>query len=69
MYDDIFDAKAACDHLQGFNVMGRYLIVLYFQASKVQKKADLRKKEAELRELKAYILFLLSSVSIWFVGN
>ncbi|KAJ1939448.1 Splicing factor 3B subunit 6, partial [Linderina pennispora] len=28
VYEDIYDAKEACDHLQGFNVMGRYLIVL-----------------------------------------
>jgi len=53
VYDDIFDAKAACDHLQGFNVMGRYLIVLYFQANKVQKKADLKRKEEELSQMKA----------------
>lgn len=33
MYDDIYDAKAAVDHLSGFNVCGRYLIVLYYQAS------------------------------------
>ena len=36
VYDDIFDAKNACDHLSGFNVQGRYLIVLYYQASKVR---------------------------------
>ena len=33
VYDDIYDAKAAVDHLSGFNVCGRYLIVLYYQAS------------------------------------
>lgn len=32
VYDDIYDAKAAVDHLSGFNVCGRYLIVLYYQA-------------------------------------
>ena len=32
MYEDIYDAKAAVDHLSGFNVCGRYLIVLYYQA-------------------------------------
>jgi pre-mRNA branch site protein p14 len=56
VYDDIFDAKSACDHLQGFNVMGRYLIVLYFQASKMNKKANLQKKEEEIKELKQYPL-------------
>ena len=31
IYDDIYDAKNAVDHLSGFNVCGRYLIVLYYQ--------------------------------------
>lgn len=34
VYEDIFDAKNACDHLSGFNVCGRYLVVLYFQPNK-----------------------------------
>lgn len=58
VYDDIFDAKAACDHLQGFNVMGRYLIVLYYQPNKLTKKMSLQKKEEELRELKRYCLLI-----------
>ncbi|CAG8441795.1 6597_t:CDS:2 [Gigaspora margarita] len=53
VYEDIFDAKAACDHLNGFNVMGRYLIVLYYQPNKVTKKMNLQKKEEELKELKS----------------
>lgn len=36
VYEDIFDAKNACDHLSGFNVCNRYLVVLYYQASKVR---------------------------------
>ncbi|KAJ3131242.1 hypothetical protein HK100_006611 [Physocladia obscura] len=47
------DAKGACDHLSGFNIMGRYLIVLYFSPSKQTKKSDLASKEAELAEMKA----------------
>ena len=35
VYEDIFDAKQACDHLSGFNIGGRYLVVLYYQANKV----------------------------------
>ena len=31
VYEDIYDAKQACDHLAGFNVGGRYLTVLYYQ--------------------------------------
>ena len=35
VYEDIFDAKNACDHLSGFNVCGRYLVVLYYQVSSI----------------------------------
>ncbi len=35
VYEDIFDAKNACDHLSGFNVCNRYLVVLYYQPAKV----------------------------------
>jgi pre-mRNA branch site protein p14 len=30
VYDDIFDAKNAQESLSGFNVGGRYLVVLFF---------------------------------------
>lgn len=33
VYEDIFDAKNACDHLSGFNVCNRYLVVLYYQVN------------------------------------
>ena len=56
VYEDIFDAKTACDHLQGFNILGRYLIVLYYQLNKVTKKANLQKREAELQELKRFVV-------------
>ncbi len=36
VYEDIFDAKNACDHLSGFNVCNRYLVVLYYQRNKVR---------------------------------
>ena len=35
VYEDIFDAKNACDHLSGFNVCNRYLVVLYYQSTRV----------------------------------
>lgn len=38
MYEDIYDAKTACDHLSGFNVANRYLIVLYFNPVRHNKK-------------------------------
>merc|ERR1711981_604111 len=34
VYEDIYDAKNACEHLSGFNVLGRYLIVIYYNAQK-----------------------------------
>ena len=52
VYDDIYDAKNAVDHLSGFNVCGRYLIVLYYQAQRMQQKVDTQKKKKELEELK-----------------
>ncbi|XP_071959007.1 splicing factor 3B subunit 6-like isoform X2 [Antedon mediterranea] len=53
VYEDIFDAKNACDHLSGFNVCGRYLIVLYYQATRAFKKIDQAKKQVELDQMKA----------------
>lgn len=53
VYEDIYDAKNAVDHLSGFNVCGRYLIVLYFQAARMQKRTEsLEQKRAELEALK-----------------
>lgn len=34
VYEDIFDAKNACEHLSGFNVAGRYLVVMYYHKKK-----------------------------------
>ena len=34
VYEDIYDAKNACDNLSGFHVLDRYLIVLYYQPNK-----------------------------------
>jgi pre-mRNA branch site protein p14 len=52
IYEDIYDAKNACEHLSGYNMLGRYLIVLYYQPHKMAKKMDLERRERELRELK-----------------
>jgi pre-mRNA branch site protein p14 len=53
VYEDIYDAKNAVEHLSGFNVCGRYLIVLYYQPTKMQKQADNVAKRKELDEAKA----------------
>jgi pre-mRNA branch site protein p14 len=52
VYEDIFDAKNACDHLSGFNVCNRYLVVLYYQATKAQKKIDIEKEEKLIEKAK-----------------
>lgn len=52
VYEDIFDAKNACDHLSGFNVCNRYLVVLYYQSNKAFKKLDVDKKQEELNIIK-----------------
>merc|ERR1712005_69961 len=52
VYDDIYDAKHACDHLSGFNVANRYLIVLYYQQNKQTKKVDTKKKREDIERLK-----------------
>ncbi|XP_054268269.1 splicing factor 3B subunit 6-like [Macrosteles quadrilineatus] len=53
VYEDIFDAKNACDHLSGFNVCNRYLVVLYYQANKAFKRVDVDKKKEELEKVKS----------------
>ena len=53
IYEDIYDAKNAVDHLSGFNVCGRYLIVLYYQSTRMKKAADNQAKRKELDEIKA----------------
>lgn len=52
---DIYDAKAAVDHLSGFNVGGRYLVVLYYQPAKFQKRLDAEEKKKEIEELRRQI--------------
>ncbi|XP_048779753.1 splicing factor 3B subunit 6-like [Ostrea edulis] len=52
VYEDIFDAKNACDHLSGFNVCNRYLVVLYFQPNKAFKKTDDTKKKDDIEKMK-----------------
>mmetsp|Transcript_5355 Transcript_5355/g.14413 ORF Transcript_5355/g.14413 Transcript_5355/m.14413 type:complete len:131 (+) Transcript_5355:381-773(+) len=50
-YEDIYDAKTACDHLSGFNVANRYLIVLYYNPQRVNKKLGTKEQEEQLRNL------------------
>jgi pre-mRNA branch site protein p14 len=52
VYEDIYSAKAALEALSGFNVAGRYLIVLYYSPTRMQAKMDLKKKQQEIDRLK-----------------
>eukprot|EP00386_Alphamonas_edax_P008651 GDKI01028202.1.p1 GENE.GDKI01028202.1~~GDKI01028202.1.p1 ORF type:complete len:121 (-),score=25.92 GDKI01028202.1:26-388(-) len=52
VYDDIYEAKNAVDHLSGFHVAGRYLVVLYYNPKKMQARVDQQKKKEELEQLK-----------------
>lgn len=35
VYEDIFDAKTACEHLNGFQVANRYIVVLYHRQARL----------------------------------
>ncbi|CAK9076181.1 unnamed protein product [Durusdinium trenchii] len=56
VYDDIYDAKNAMDHLSGFNVAGRYLVLLYYNPQKMQAKVDAKSKRDEIDRLKKKFL-------------
>lgn len=40
VYEDIYDAQRAVTHLNGFNVMGRYLVVLYWKGEKERERGS-----------------------------
>merc|ERR1719456_1992541 len=52
VYDDIYDAKNAMDHLSGFNVAGRYLVLLYYNPNKMNSKIDAKSKRDDIDRLK-----------------
>ena len=52
IYEDIYDAKSAVDHLSGFNVGGRYLVVLYYQPAKFERRAEAEEKQKEVELLR-----------------
>lgn len=53
VYDDVYDAKAAVDQLSGFNVAGRYLVVLYYNPTKAQQRRDAMAAKETLEKLRA----------------
>ncbi|KAF7355501.1 Splicing factor 3B subunit 6-like protein [Mycena sanguinolenta] len=55
VFDDVMDAKNALDHLNGFHLQERYIVVLYHMPAKqdaAAAKADLARREEELAQLK-----------------
>lgn len=52
VYEDIFDAKNAYDHLNGYNVHNRYLVILYYQATKAYRNMNTDKARQKLEEIK-----------------
>ncbi|KAJ3437841.1 splicing factor 3b subunit 6 [Anaeramoeba flamelloides] len=52
VYEDIIDAKNACEHLSGFHVRGRYLIVLYHKEKKKERKPIDVKRQKEINALR-----------------
>ncbi|KAG6378764.1 hypothetical protein JVT61DRAFT_13038 [Boletus reticuloceps] len=55
VFDDVMDAKNALDHLNGFHLQERYIVVLYHMPAKqdaAAAKADLARREEELTQLK-----------------
>ena len=60
VYEDVFDAQRAVEHLNGFNIAGRYLVVLYHHPAKggkgseasAKSKEGLEKRREEVDKLK-----------------
>ncbi len=53
VYEDVLDAKQACEHLAGFQVGGRFLVVLYYQPTKA--KIDSAALGAQVASLRARV--------------
>jgi pre-mRNA branch site protein p14 len=52
VYEELGDAKRACQHLSGYNLQGRYLIVLFYQPAKIARRREAERQKAELDELR-----------------
>jgi pre-mRNA branch site protein p14 len=52
VFEDIYDAKNALENLNGFNVIGRYLVVLYYQPEKTQRRINMEKEKKEIEQLR-----------------
>ncbi|CAD6886584.1 unnamed protein product [Tilletia controversa] len=52
VYEEVADAKNALDHLNGFHLNSRYIVVLFHMPAKLSAQMELAKREAELERLK-----------------
>ncbi|PFH31591.1 putative pre-mRNA branch site protein p14 [Besnoitia besnoiti] len=52
VYEDVFDARAAVEQLSGFNVAGRYLIVLYYNPQKAAQRQQMLAQKEELERIR-----------------
>ena len=55
VFEDIYDAREAVDHLSGFNVQGRYLVCLYYQQKNLgTTSSSVEEKKREIEVLKKH---------------
>lgn len=55
VYEDVMDAKNALDHLNGFHLQERYIVVLYHMPARQDAaavKSEIARREEELAKLK-----------------
>lgn len=59
VYENAGDARAACEHLSGFNVGGRYLVVNYYHGTnaggRASRPVDLEAEKLAVAELRAKV--------------
>lgn len=52
VYEDVFDARSAVEQLSGFNVAGRYLIVLYYNPRRAAQRQQMLAAKEELERIR-----------------
>lgn len=55
VYEDIYDAKNAREHLSGFNVKDRYLIVLYHSTQAAETRRSAVQMQQNIEQLQSQI--------------
>lgn len=52
VFEDIYDAKKACENLNGFNVGNRYIVVTYYNKTKMEEKRTMMERKKDLEVMK-----------------